>query len=212
MDDLIRNIILRNWSRIADLAQTVHDVISTMWTLLTSVFTKWGSAFLYVGNQAFRFYQAAYYAVFAGANTMYWLAVVALPRTLERAAATAAVAIEARAGRLEQWIGQQLSTLEQKAAAGIDLLRQLAQQWVNDLWVQVTTLWTRFLGVEQRVAALLTHPEVMAQWLAAFIVQAVMRYAVANGSFLANLFRRNAIQLAAQLAAVIEQIIVDTLM
>jgi hypothetical protein len=212
MESLILTLLIWAGSRASDLAQAVWRVVSTMWDLLTSVFYRWGVALQYVSNQAFRLYQAVWGAIFATANTLFWLAVIALPRTLLRAYLTALTLAGQAFDNAIQWAARELVALEVRLRLALSMLRADAAAWVDSLRTDVGTLWIRFLDIERLVTGLLLHPETLADWLAGTIVQAVVRYGIHNGVFLAGLFRRNAVRLTLSLAAVLERIIVDTLM
>lgn len=212
MESFIANLFHSFTGSIGALARNIESWVSTWWTFFTSLVARWLAAFQACVNNAV----ALGFALFNFAENLYltfqWFLVHVLPGIALQAFDQSIFWAEARVRQAENLIHLLISDLRAYDDWAIAILRRWALDAINAVIANVGTLWNRFLGVEQRVAALLTHPEVLAQWLAGVIVQAVVRWAVANGAFLFTLFRKNAIGLGRSIAVVLENIITQTLM
>jgi len=121
---------------------------------------------------------------------------------------------------ITNWVGDQLQRLKDLVQGWVDGVFRWARDELGHFWNWFTglitdisrglgDLWNRFLLIERRVVALLTHPEELATWLAAEIGKAVWKWAVPLFRSWGGFVLRHALPVGLYAAKLVEQILVD---
>lgn len=194
------------------LASAVRDALTRLVSGFLSLFKGWVVGAINFSENFATYVNRIWIYVWAQVTFAEWLVFTALPRTIGQAFDKAIAWGQQEIAGIRSEILGDLSSLESWALDRIGAIDNTISQWFSAFSDSIGTLWNRFVAVEHRVAALLTNPRALADWLASETLGAIGRYALSQAGTWARWALPRALPLTASAVDMVERIFVNLFM
>ncbi len=199
------------WLGIPITGSAVRDVITRVINTFLSLFNGWIGWIGWFANRYLAIWASIGVFVTRLTDWAEYVILVRIPNAVTQAFINSTNWAANAVNGVRNFLLAQIQAVENRAQQLFAAVYNTAAGWVIDLRNFVSTLWGDFQAVKARVVALLTNPQVLADWITDAILTSVGRWFVAHAAALARLLLSNAVRDTEWLASLLEDIILRVL-